>query len=1165
MDNTDRSWMYRRLENGFLSSEFCVGVETFVSFALSHPECLLDGKLRCPCNRKKCRNKCFEEAETVKFHLGRYGFVPNYYCWQFHGDQYVPPMFPNFNMEAPSSSTCFVNRSTQQEFIDPIQSDQYFCNTEHGNTYFDDTNQNETNEFAEENPHTDSGNDDPQSPNSPVKSLYEMIKSAEKEIWDGNPHGHSLLSVLARLLKMKQEHNMSERNYNDMCQLMSELCPSDNSVPESFYATKKLIKDLGLPVEKIDVCQNNCMIYWGEDDSLTECKICQHPRYRRSRRRSTNRKTQTPYKKMYYFPITQRLQRLYASTATASHMRWHKEHHFDGETMTHPSDSPAWRHFDAMHPSFASEIRNVRLGMSTDGFQPFGQSGQQYSSWPVIVTPYNLPPWMCMKEEYMFLTVIVPGPHNPKDKLDVFLQPLIAELQSLWCSGVQTYDMHSKQNFNLRVALLWTISDFPAYAMLSGWSTAGKQACPHCMSDSNAFTLPCSGKTSWFDNHRKFLPEDHPLRRNRVMFIRGRRVLDPAPIVKQGDELLNELEEYGFRPSYEVDSETINKEIASYVQCGWRRRSILWELPYWSTNLIRHNLDVMHVEKNVFDNVFNTVCNIQGRTKDNAKTRADLVQMNIRPELHPDGETGQYPKAAYTLDRRGRQVLFGWLKDVKFCDGYVSKMARCVDMQKLRMFGMKSHDCHVFMQRLIPVAFRELLPRHVWEVLTELSLFFADLTSRNIKQSDMMRLNDDIVLILCKLEKIFPPSFFDSMEHLCVHLPFEARIAGPVQFRWMYPFERFLRKLKNTVRNKARVEGSICNAYLVKEASIFCQYYFNETSTARGRKRRQHQATYEDTGSTEMLSIFRSRGRKIGAGRSRWLTADEYQELATYILLNCEEITPFVRMYEDYLHRENPHLNDANIDSLLHTNLFGWFKNYAELQSAESMSPMIKQVAAGPFQKVNTYRGYNVNGFNFHTVNDTTYKATNNSGIQVSGQYKRGECTEYYGQVQEVIEVEYSGLPLKQAILFKFSWFDINPRSGTRVHSKYKIVNVNCNRRLGSWEPFVFATQASQVVYLRYPTTRRAVSEWMYVSSLRQRAYVSDVTAPVTSPDDITNAFQNNDSETHAIETQFLLASQNLVDVDVVYDIEMDVYSTDSERDESVPTDDDERQCHQSD
>ena len=77
----------------------------------------------------------------------------------------------------------------------------------------------------------------------------------------------------------------------------------------------------------------------------------------------------------------------------------------------------------------------MRLGLCTDGFQPYGQSGQQYSSWPVILTPYNLPPWMCMKEEYIFLTVIVPGPKNPKNKLDVFLQPLIAELKELWEVG----------------------------------------------------------------------------------------------------------------------------------------------------------------------------------------------------------------------------------------------------------------------------------------------------------------------------------------------------------------------------------------------------------------------------------------------------------------------------------------------------------------------------------------------------------------------------------------------------------------------------------------------------------------------------------------------------------------------------------------------------------
>ena len=83
-------------------------------------------------------------------------------------------------------------------------------------------------------------------------------------------------------------------------------------------------------------------------------------------------------------------------------------------------------------------------------------------------------------------------------------------------------------------------------------------------------------------------------------------------------------------------------------------------------------------------------------------------------------------------------------------------MGRCVDMKKLKLFGMKSHDCHVFMQRLIPIAFREILPLNVWKVLTKHSLFFKKLIATTIKTDDMVRLENDIPLILCKLERIFP-------------------------------------------------------------------------------------------------------------------------------------------------------------------------------------------------------------------------------------------------------------------------------------------------------------------------------------------------------------------------------------------------------------------------
>lgn len=91
----------------------------------------------------------------------------------------------------------------------------------------------------------------------------------------------------------------------------------------------------------------------------------------------------------------------------------------------------------------------------------------------------------------------------------------------------------------------------------------------------------------------------------------------------------------------------------------------------------------------------------------------------------------------------------------------------------------------------------------------------------------MERLERDIPQILCKLERIFPPGLFDSIEHLPVHLPYEARIAGPIQYRWMYPFERYLGTLKRMIGNKASVEGSICEAYLMKSQHNYFHIILN--------------------------------------------------------------------------------------------------------------------------------------------------------------------------------------------------------------------------------------------------------------------------------------------------------------------------------------------------
>ncbi|XP_055824120.1 uncharacterized protein LOC129892559 [Solanum dulcamara] len=295
--------------------------------------------------------------------------------------------------------------------------------------------------------------------------------------------------------------------------------------------------------------------------------------------------------------------------------------------------------------------------------------------------------------------------------------------------------------------------------------TAGKLACPYCMEETQSFRLQHGMKTSWFDCHRMFLDQHYPFRRDSKNFFKGKTVKRLPLPYKIGQEILNQICDLGIGKVIESDAEEVNRRICK--SCGWKKRSIFWDLPYWSSNMIRHNLDVMHIEKNVFDNIFNTV----------------MVNYCDRPQLAKD-TNGKYSKAVYTIDKEERAILFNWVKELKFPDG------------------------------------------NVWQALTELSLFFKDLTSTTLQVDDMKRLETDIAQILCKLERIFPPGFFNSMEHLPVHLPYEARIAGPVQYRWMYPFERYLGTLKRMIGNKASVEGSICEAYLMTESTQLFSHYF---------------------------------------------------------------------------------------------------------------------------------------------------------------------------------------------------------------------------------------------------------------------------------------------------------------------------------------------------
>ena len=200
----------------------------------------------------------------------------------------------------------------------------------------------------------------------------------------------------------------------------------------------------------------------------------------------------------------------------------------------------------------------------------------------------------------------------------------------------------------------------------------------------------------------------------------------------------------------------------------------------------------MHIEKNICDAIIATLLNIEGKSKDTVKARIDLQNMNIKEDLHlrMKGNKVDKPPAEYVFTLSQRRFFLEFIKFCRFPDGYASNISRCVKVDEGKLSDLKSHDCHVLLQRLLPVGIRKHLKKSICTPLVELAQFFEKICAKTLCTADLDRLEVEIVIILCKLEKIFPPAFFDIIVHLAVHLPGEAKLTGPVGYRWMYPIER---------------------------------------------------------------------------------------------------------------------------------------------------------------------------------------------------------------------------------------------------------------------------------------------------------------------------------------------------------------------------------------
>jgi hypothetical protein len=185
------------------------------------------------------------------------------------------------------------------------------------------------------------------------------------------------------------------------------------------------------------------------------------------------------------------------------------------------------------------------------------------------------------------------------------------------------------------------------------------------------------------------------------------------------------------------------------------------------------------------------------------------------------------PPSCFTLSPQEIEQFFNCLLGVKVPYGYSGKISRYLDKAKQKFSGMKSHDCHMLMTQILSVAFRGIMGEHVRQTLFGLCNFFDVISWKSIGVKKLKRLLEEIVVILCKLDMYFPPTFFDIMVHLLVHIVENIVQLGPTFLHSMMPFERMNGVIKGYVHNRSRPDGSIAKGFLIEECISFCTNYLN--------------------------------------------------------------------------------------------------------------------------------------------------------------------------------------------------------------------------------------------------------------------------------------------------------------------------------------------------
>ena len=191
---------------------------------------------------------------------------------------------------------------------------------------------------------------------------------------------------------------------------------------------------------------------------------------------------------------------------------------------------------------------------------------------------------------------------------------------------------------------------------------------------------------------------------------------------------------------------------------------------------------------------------------------------------------------------------------------------------------------------------------------------------------------------------------------------------------------------------------------------------------------------------------------------------------------------------------------------------------------------ILKDVAEGPLKYVQSYKICYVNGYKFHSTAHATRKAADNSGVCVKSAEDSLDEDDFYGCLEDIIELEYPAMPIKRVTLFKCHWYNPSRTGfghGTRVHQRYKFIDIHLHRSYTKYDPFVLASQATQVYYISYPSTRQNLRDWRAVCKVKSKKY--QISGSLMN-DNEDSAFQEESISTYVSLENVSLSSESLRD-----------------------------------